>query len=169
MGKRYLLAASLICADPLNLQAEIERLEAGQIDYIHFDPMDGHFVPRLGLYPEILQKLKTITKLPVDVHLMMSDPEFYAPVFAKAGADVIMVHAEANPHLYRVIKNVKNLGVQVGVCLNPATPLSVLDYVLDEIDWVMLMAINPGIVGHGLIPKMLDKISELKAKLANRN
>jgi ribulose-phosphate 3-epimerase len=165
--KPYKLAASLICANTLDLKSEIRSLEKGGIDFIHFDVMDGNFVPRLGLHPEILKAVKSMTKIPVDVHLMIENPDFFIPELIKAGADIIVVHAESTKHLHRSIKIIRDAGIKAGVALNPGTPLSVLDYVLEDIDLVMLMAINPGIVGHKLIPRALEKISELKAKLAD--
>jgi ribulose-phosphate 3-epimerase len=162
------IAASIICADLGNLSAEVQRVEAGGADWIHFDVMDGVFVPRYGLPPEMLQTIRTQSTLPVDVHLMVSNPEPYLPTFAQAGATVIAVHAEACPHLHRTITHIKKTGVEAGVALNPATPLSILDYVLDDISLVVLMAINPGIVGHQLIPGMFDKITQLKEKIGNR-
>lgn len=167
MSPTYKLAASLICANHLNFEQDIKLLEAGGIDQIHFDVMDGHFVPRLGLYPELLQSIKTLTKLPVDVHMMMDNYEFIIPAFVKSGADYIVVHAEPTHHLHRVVKLIRDLGAKAGVALNITTPLSALDYVLDDISLVMLMAINPGIVGHKLIPQVYNKIKELKEKIAN--
>ncbi len=169
MNKRtpYKLAASLICGNMLDLKSDIRSLERGGIDYLHFDVMDGSFVPRLGLHPEILKAIKLMTKLPVDVHLMIDNQDFFIPDFVKAGADIIVVHAESTKHLHRSVKMIRDLGARAGVALNPGTPLSVLDYVLDDIELVMLMAINPGIVGHKLIPRALDKISELKEKLVS--
>lgn len=167
--KPYYLAASLICGDPLNLESEIKKLEKGGADYIHFDMMDGVFVPRFGLYPEILQAIKKISKIPVDVHLMIKDPEPYIQPFADAGADIFVPHAESCQHLHRTVRLIKESGMKAGVALNPATPLSALDYVLGDIDWVMLMAINPGIVGHKLIPNMLHKMVELNQKIAGRD
>lgn len=143
-------------------------LVRGRIDALHFDVMDGLFVPRLGLYPELLKAIKNTSKLPVDVHLMIENPEQFIGVFAEAGADIIVVHAESTHHLHRTIKAIRDAGASAGVALNPATPLSVLDYVLDNIDLVMLMAINPGIVGHKLIPETMGKIQDLRAKLAGR-
>ncbi len=163
--KTYALAASLVCADMLDIRSEIRKLEKGGVDFIHFDVMDNQFVPRFGLHPETLQAIKKITKIPVDVHLMIDNPENAINVFAAAGADYLVVHAESTPHLHRILKLIKGLGVKAGVALNPATSLDVLDYVLNEIDLVMLMAINPGILGHKLIPEMMTKISLLKAKL----
>lgn len=162
---KYGLAASLVCADMLDLRGEIAKLEKGAIEYIHFDVMDNQFVPRFGLHPEMLKAIKKITSIPVDVHLMVDNPENAIPIFIDAGADIIVVQAESTPHLHRLIKQIKNAGVKAGVALNPATSLEVLDYVMDDLDLVMLMAINPGIVGHKLIPNMMDKISRLKRKL----
>lgn len=164
---KYKLSASLICANMLDLKSDIKALENSGIDHIHFDVMDGNFVPRLGLHPEMLKEVKAITDIPVDVHLMIDNPIKYIPDFIKAGADTIIVHAESTKHLHHALKMVRDSGIKVGVALNIATPLNALDYVLDDIDLVLLMAINPGIVGHKLIPKTIDKISELKNKLIN--
>ena len=161
-NKNYKLSGSLVCANMLDLKSDIKALENGNIDYIHFDVMDGNFVPRLGLHPEMLEEIKTITNIPVDVH-----PIKYIPDFIKAGADTIIVHAESTKHLHYALKMIRDSGAKTGVALNISTPLSVLDYVLDDIDLVLLMAINPGIVGHKLIPKTIDKITELKEKLVN--
>ena len=165
----YNLLASLICGDPLALRSEITELEKGGIDGIHFDVMDGQFVPRLGLYPEYLKAVKDATSLPVDLHLMIEDPEDSIPAFIRAGVttkDVVVIHAESTKHLHYVVKTVRDAGFQAGVALNPATPLSVLEYVLPDIERVMLMAINPGILGHKLIPDMIRKIKDMKAMLA---
>jgi len=163
--KTFLLSASIICANALDLKADIRQLEDGDVDYLHFDIMDGAFVPRLGLFPEMIASIKAISKIPISAHLMIEHPDNFIPAFAKAGADMIIIHAESTRHLDRSIRLVKNIGVKAGVALNPATPLSVIDYVLDNIDLVMLMAINPGIVGHALIPGAMKKISDLKNKL----
>lgn len=161
----YALSASLVCANMSDLRGEIQKLEKGGIDYIHFDVMDNQFVPRFGLFPEMLQEIKKITHIPVDVHLMVNNPELAIEAFAKAGADYIVIHVEATSHVHHVLKSIKKLGVKAGVALNPGTSLSTLDYILNDIDMVVLMAINPGILGHKLIPEMINKISELKAKL----
>lgn len=165
----YGLAASIICDRMLDLRSTLTQIEAGGIDQIHFDVMDGLFVPRYGLYPEVLAAIKSVTNIPVDVHCMVEDIEPYIPVFAKAGADYIVPHVEPMRHVHRTVKLIKDAGVKAGVALNIATPLNVLDYILDDIDLVMLMAINPGIVGHKLIPRALEKIAELKERLEGRN
>lgn len=166
-NKKCLLSASLVCADLLNLRSEIVALERGGADYLHFDVMDGSFVPRLGLLPEILKAVKNATKIPLDVHLMINNPEKYIPEFAAAGADIITIHAESTNHADHAVRMIKKLGLKAGVALNPGTPLSALDYLIDDIDLVMLMAINPGIVGHSIIEKVYDKIAHLKTRLTN--
>lgn len=165
MKKKYLLSASLVCADMLCLWDQVKKLEEAQIDYIHIDVMDGHFVPRFGLIPEIVKQVRSITATPMDVHMMTNNPEPYIKSFAEAWANLIAVHVEDNPNLHRTIKLIKDAGIQAGVVLNMATPLHVLDYILDDISMVMLMGINPGIVGHKIIPKLYDKIRDLKEKL----
>lgn len=162
-----MLSASLICGDPLALRNDLKEIEKGEMDMIHFDVMDGNFVPRFGFYPEILKAVKNESSLPVDVHLMIDEPVRFISAFAEAGADIIVVHAEATNNLHYAVRTIKEYGIEAGVSLNPATPLSVLDYVLDDITNVTLMAINPGIVGHKLIPGMMDKIAHLKTKIKN--
>ncbi len=162
------IAASIVCANMLALESEVKLVEAGGADSIHFDVMDGLFVPRFGLHPESLQAIRSVTQLPVDVHLMVANPEPYLATFAQAGATMIAVHAEACQHLHRTVHLIKAAGVQAGVALNPATPLNVLEYVLDDISLVVLMAINPGIVGHKLIPGMMEKMSQLKDMIGDR-
>jgi ribulose-phosphate 3-epimerase len=162
MKRKINLAASLICADPLNLEAEIDQLTSGNADLIHFDVMDGSFVPRYGLYPEILSYLKKKTSIPVDVHMMVDNPEDYIETFRIAGADYYNVHVESCKHLHRIVKKVRDAGMRPGVALNPATSITSMDWVIQDIDMVVLMAINPGIVGHKLIPSMIDKILEVR-------
>jgi ribulose-phosphate 3-epimerase len=165
--KPYYLAASLICGNPLSIREEIALLVKGDIDYLHFDVMDGVFVPRYGLYPEVLAAIRSITDLPIEVHMMTEEPERYVADFAKAGATFISVHAEACKHLHHTLKVIREHGMKAGVVLNYATPLTVLDYILDDVDMVMLMAINPGIVGHKLIPGTIKKIGDLRQRIDN--
>ncbi len=160
--KNPLIAASLICSDPLNLQKDINELIKGKADYIHFDVMDGTFVPRYGLYPEILSYLKKITDIPVDVHMMVQNPEDYIDDFKNAGATYYNFHIEATNHAHRIVKKIEKANMLPGIALNPATSISTLDYLIEDIKMVVLMAINPGIVGHKLIPNMINKISDLR-------
>lgn len=162
----YKLSASLICADLLNLERDIKSLEKAGVDYLHFDVMDGIFVPRFGLLPELLSRICHTTYLPVDVHMMVVNPEPYIADFVRAGAKIFYVHVENNPHLHRTLKTIKAAGMQPGVVLNMSSPLEYLDYIVEELDYVMLMGINPGIIGHKIIPKIFDKLIALKKKLA---
>jgi ribulose-phosphate 3-epimerase len=166
--KPYFISASLICGDPLRLSEDLEALGRADTDSLHFDVMDGHFVPRLGLYPEMLKVIKSFSKIPVDVHLMVSEPEKYLPVFLDAGADLIAIHAEANGDLLSLIRSIKERGKLAGVAINPETQLSAIDSVVDEIDLLMIMAIKPGILGQKMIPETLQKISDAKEKLKHR-
>jgi ribulose-phosphate 3-epimerase len=163
--KKFYISASMICGNPLNLEQEVKSLERAEVDYLHFDVMDGIFVPRYGLFPEMLTQITKITNIPVDVHMMVMDPEPYIDTFAKAGAKIFYVHVENNPHLHRTIRQIKNSGMDAGVALNISTPIEVLNYIIDEINYIMLMGINPGIVGHKIIPKIYDKISDVKEKI----
>ncbi len=169
----FKLAASLICGNYLSLQEDISSLIRGKIDYIHFDVMDGVFVPRYGLFPEIITQMRQQTAIPIDMHMMVSNPEAYIKTFVDAGAnqkdDIYVVHAESTVHLDRIIRRIHDHGIKAGVALNPATPLEILKYVLNDIDLIMLMAINPGIVGHKLIPHMLNKIKDVKQMVGNRD
>lgn len=171
MKRKYKLSASLICGNMMDLQKDIKLAEKAEIDSIHFDVMDGVFVPRYGLFPEIITQMRKFSNIPIDLHLMVSKPEEFILTFVDAGMsqsnDIIVVHAESTQHLDRVIRSIRKHGVKAGVVLNPATPLSVIDYVLGDIDLVMLMAINPGIIGHKLIPSTLQKIADLKEKLSD--
>lgn len=159
------LAASIICGNPFNLEADLAALEKGGIDYIHFDVMDGIFVPRYGLYPEYLKAIRSKTDIPIEVHMMVQDPEPYITDFVNAGANILTPHIEPLRHAHRTIMRIKDAGVKAGLALNYGTSLSVLDYLLEDLDIVMLMAINPGIVGHKLIPGTIQKIADLREKI----
>ena len=156
------IAPSILSADFSKLGEEIKDVERGGADWIHIDVMDGHFVPNITIGPLIVEAVRPITKLTLDVHLMIENPDQYIEAFAKAGADYITVHAEACTHLHRTIQLIKSYGVKAGVVLNPATPPSVLDYVLEDIDLVLLMTVNPGFGGQAFIPSVLDKIEKVR-------
>ncbi|WP_338782236.1 ribulose-phosphate 3-epimerase [Metabacillus sp. FJAT-52054] len=155
------IAPSILSADFSKLKEEIEDVEHGGADWIHIDVMDGHFVPNITIGPLIVRAVRPVTQLPLDVHLMIENPDSYIDEFAEAGADLISVHAEACTHLHRTIQHIKAKGVKAGVVLNPHSPLHVLDYVLKDLDYVLLMTVNPGFGGQVFIPEMLAKIEAL--------
>ncbi len=161
-----IISASLMCADLTRLGEDIAELESAGVDWLHFDIMDGHFVPNLTFGPDLIRNLRPITKLPFDVHLMIDEPIRYLDRFREAGADIIVVHAEACGHLQRTLAAIRDLGARPGVALNPATPLAALDYVLDDVDLVLLMTVNPGYAGQKLVEATLPKIGELAERLA---
>lgn len=156
------ISPSILSADFANLERDIRIVEEGGADYIHVDVMDGHFVPNITLGPNIVSAIRPVTKLPLDCHLMIENPEKYIEDFAKAGADIITVHAESTPHIHRAIQMIKNTGVRAGVVLNPGTPVAAVEYVLSECDMVLVMTVNPGFGGQSFIPETLKKIEKLK-------
>ncbi|WP_438446760.1 ribulose-phosphate 3-epimerase [Gorillibacterium sp. sgz5001074] len=160
-----LIAPSILSADFSRLGEEIRDAEQGGADWIHVDVMDGHFVPNITIGPLVVQAIRPVTKLPLDVHLMIEEPDRYIPAFAQAGADYITVHAEACTHLHRTLGFIREQGAKPGVVLNPATPLSVLDYVLPDLELVLLMTVNPGFGGQKYIPSVTAKIAALRRKL----
>ncbi len=162
------IAPSILSADFSRLGDDIRAVEAAGADYIHIDVMDGHFVPNITIGPLLVEACRRVTTLPLDVHLMIENPDNYIPQFAAAGADIIVVHAEAVHHLHRTVQLIKSLGKRAGVSLNPATPLNVLDYVLDDLDLVLLMTVNPGFGGQSFIEATLPKIHSLRAMLDRR-
>ena len=153
----------------MRLGEEIRAAEAAGADLIHVDVMDGHFVPNITIGPMIVEGLRKITKLPLDVHLMIDNPDKYLHDFASAGADYITVHAEATAHLHRTVQCIKESGVKAGVSLNPSTPLCYLDYILSDVDLVLVMSVNPGFGGQSFIPSALDKIRALRATLREKH
>lgn len=159
------IAPSILSADFSRLGEEIRSVEAGGADYIHVDVMDGHFVPNITIGPLVVEAVRKVTNLPLDVHLMISNPELYIPEFAKAGADIIVIHAEATVHLHRAVQLIKSFGKKAGVALNPATSLSALDYVLSDLDLVLLMTVNPGFGGQSFIDACVPKIQSLRGML----
>ena len=162
------IAPSILSADFARLGDEIKAIEAGGADYVHIDVMDGQFVPNITIGPLIVEAARRVTTLPLDVHLMIVDPDRYIPDFAKAGSDIIVVHAEATNHLHRTVQLIKSLGKKAGVSLNPATPLNVLDHVLEDLDLVLLMTVNPGFGGQSFIEACIPKIQTLRATMARR-
>ena len=164
-----LISPSILSADFANLEKEIKALEQAGADMLHIDVMDGHFVPNLTFGPPIIKSLRKHTKLPFDVHLMIEQPELFITDYVAAGADIITIHPEATKHLERTISEIKNSGVRAGVSLLPTTPITVLDYILDKIDLILVMSVNPGFGGQKFIPNQLSKISKLAQTTANHD
>lgn len=162
------IAPSILSADFTRLGEQVAEAEAAGADYIHVDVMDGHFVPNITVGPLVVEAVRRATRLPLDVHLMIEDPERYIARFAKAGADILTVHVEACPHLHRVVQQIKGLGVKAGVSLNPATPLGSLEEILEHVDLVLVMTVNPGFGGQEFIAGMLSKIRRLRRRLDER-
>ncbi|MDP5273371.1 ribulose-phosphate 3-epimerase [Chengkuizengella axinellae] len=156
------IAPSILSADFSKIGQEVQELESAGADWIHVDVMDGHFVPNITIGPLVVESIRPYTSLPLDVHLMIENPEAYISNFVDAGADLITVHAEACTHLHRAIHLIKGLGKKAGVVLNPATPLSAIEHVVHELDLVLLMTINPGFGGQKFIESMLPKIKQLR-------
>ncbi len=166
MTKKIKVAPSILSADFSRLAEEIRAVEAAGADLIHVDVMDGHFVPNITIGPLIVEAARKSTQLPLDVHLMIENPELYITDFAKAGADYITVHVETAYHLNRLVQSIREQkNVKAGVVLNPATPLSSLDYILREVDLVLIMSVNPGFGGQAFIPSALDKIRQLRKRV----
>ncbi len=166
MSRKIQIAPSILSSDFSRLGEEIRAVEAAGADLIHVDVMDGHFVPNITIGPLIVEAARRSTKLPLDVHLMITNPELYIADFAKAGADCITVHVETAFHLNRLVQSIReHKGVKASVSLNPATPLSSLDYILSEIDRVLIMSVNPGFGGQAFIPSCLGKIAELRKRI----
>ncbi len=160
------IVPSILSANFARLAEDIARVEQGGASMLHIDVMDGHFVPNLTVGPPVVKSIRKITKLTLDVHLMITDPDRYAPIFIEAGADQVSVHQETCPHLDRTLRQIQAEGVPAGVVLNPSTPVTMLEDVLDVADFVLIMSVNPGFGGQRLIPRALDKIRWLKQRRA---
>ena len=163
------IAPSLLSADFANLKEEIKKVEKGGADYLHLDVMDGMFVPNITFGAPVIKKLRKITELPFDVHLMIEKPERFIKDFVDAGANIITVHQEATTHLHRTIQEIKSYGVKAGVSLNPATSLETLEYILEDLDLILIMTVNPGFGGQSFIKSMETKIKSLRKIIDERN
>lgn len=162
---RVRLAPSILSADFAHLARDIAAAEAGGADLLHLDVMDGHFVPNLTIGPPVIRAIRRVATVPLDVHLMVANPDPFLAAYAEAGAQMISVHAEVSPHLHRTIGAIKALGAQAGVALNPSTPVAVLEEVAGELDFVLVMSVNPGFGGQRFIPRALDKLRAARALL----
>ena len=167
--RKIMVAPSILSADFTRLAEEIAKVEEAGADLIHLDVMDGHFVPNITFGPDMVKAIRKITKLPLDVHLMISNPELYISRFIEAGADIVTIHIEAGTHLHRNIYAIKNLDVKAGVSLNPHSPPFLLDEVTADIDLFLLMSVNPGFGGQTFIEKTLDKISAVRSIIDEGN
>ena len=165
MNRSIKIAPSILSADFARLAEAIESAEDAGADYIHVDVMDGHFVPNITIGPPVVQALRRVTELPLDVHLMISHPGDYIPAFADAGADGLTVHVEATPHLHRVVQQILELGVRPGVSLNPATPASAISEIVADVGLVLVMTVNPGFGGQAFIESTLPKIAQVRRML----
>jgi ribulose-phosphate 3-epimerase len=167
-GRPIVIAPSILSADFGRLGEEVKAVSEAGADWIHVDVMDGHFVPNLTIGPPVIRFVRQATRLPLDVHLMIETPERWLEDYARAGADLLCVHAEASPHLHRTIQAIRALGKRAAVALNPATPLAALDYVLGDLAMVLVMSVNPGFGGQAFIPQVLEKVRALRAEADRR-
>jgi ribulose-phosphate 3-epimerase len=162
MSEEYILAASILIADLTRIGEIIQEAQAAGVDWIHFDVMDGHFVPNLAMGPALVESCRRITELPLDVHLMIDNPEKFLQKFADAGADNLTVHVEVSPHLHRTLNSIHELGMQAGVALNPGTPASAITEVVSLVDMIKVMTVNPGFAGQVFIESTLNKIRTIR-------
>ena len=162
------IAPSILSADLAHLADEVQEVTEAGADWIHVDVMDGHFVPNITIGPVVIRALKKVVSIPLDVHLMIENADLYLDAFIEAGADILTVQVEACTHLHRTVNAIKERGIQTGVALNPATPLKSLEYILPDLDLVMIMTVNPGFGGQEFIPTMLPKIEQLKRIITER-
>jgi ribulose-phosphate 3-epimerase len=169
MGNQIKLAPSILSADFARLGEQVAEVTRAGADYIHVDVMDGHFVPNITIGAPVVASLRAWTHLPLDIHLMIEQPERYISQFASSGANIITVHVEACSHLHGTVHLIKELGVKAGVSLNPATPLSSIEEIISHVDMVLIMSVNPGFGGQVFIPESLDKISHLRRMLDNKS